>query len=290
SSFGTEFIYRRLAKRGDSAVGLPSNVTLDDIDYPLRFSGDGGVVVASSLSIDGVDTPNTSALIVANTSGIKLIARQGDQPPGMSSGNTFGSFLISDGFPAIPLSTSGPISFLGRISGQDNSWPLWSATNAGIQPLAVTGGQVPGQAPGVTFNGVGGDGAEFYGSGGTVFLGGVTGLNGSSDTVSGIWVGDASGMQLVTSFCASAPGADGAIKFYRFNKLIPNDFGQVVFRAHARDDAHTQFASGVWTGAPGSLHAAALAGQQAAELPASVVFRAYDDGLINPPMPAINSL
>jgi hypothetical protein len=129
-----------IARKGDHAIGIPDGVNFNQFQWPVLMNGAGQSAFIGNLAGAGVTTLNNSGLWIERPSGLALVARTGDQVPGMPSGVVFSE--ISN-----PVMNSDRIVFRSHLSGpginSSNNAAVWSDdTSGGLQLLLRSGGSL----------------------------------------------------------------------------------------------------------------------------------------------------
>lgn len=145
-----------LVRPGDEAPGVPG-ARFRGIGE-LVTDGAGGVAFLAALELGpgGVTSENAVGLWATDAAGaIELVARVGEQAPGLPPGARFDSIRS-------PMrSEAGALAFLAglaRFSGGvnlDNFQTLWLWDASGVRIVARSDSQAPGLAPGTRFTGFG---------------------------------------------------------------------------------------------------------------------------------------
>jgi hypothetical protein len=142
---GTPGSLHLLALPGAPAWGLPSDVRFGDISLNFSVNPLGNRITvgyAASLTGNGVNNSNDSGIWAGTGGNIKLVAREGEQAPGLPAGITFGDLVGSQVSPA--LNSLGEIAFACGIAGpgidRGNSLTLWATDAKGnLSLIARTG-------------------------------------------------------------------------------------------------------------------------------------------------------
>ncbi len=216
-----------VARHGDQVPGTPSGVVYQfhvTIRHPAlndagqtafwpRFAGDSGIGIWSEGSL-------------------ALVARTGDQAPGMPSGVNFSSA----GNDWIALNEAGQTVFLARLN--DDRSGIWSEGSGSMALVTSAGEQAPGAPSGVNFNGF--NLPVLNNAGQTAFIATSLAGNGLDPTNdSGIWSEGSGSLTLVAREGDHAPGTPDGVLFrpYFFvstngslgTRLVLNDAGQTAF-------------------------------------------------------------
>lgn len=139
------------ARRGDQPAGLAAGVVISDItDTNLPVATDGSFGFHATLSGTGVTTSNNEAMVVASPGGaIQVLARRGEQAPGMPVGATFSNLI--DGTTStrlLQVTTGGRGLFSGGVLGGGTTITsdsgLWFGAPGALQLIAREGDLDPG--------------------------------------------------------------------------------------------------------------------------------------------------
>jgi hypothetical protein len=109
--------YGLVARGGDAAMGQPEGVRYRFFDSPVLYGRERGVMVFSTLAGTGVTDATNTALVAGPAGGIRVIARAGDQAPGVPEGVAFDHFSSSRGFKVAYVNAKGDVVFLNRLRG-----------------------------------------------------------------------------------------------------------------------------------------------------------------------------
>ncbi len=103
-----------------------------------------------------LENPGDSSIVRSlwrhtESSGLEMVMRQGDQPPGTPAG--VGFFISSNGV----LNNADNIAFSANLSGDvtgSNNTGIWAGSPGDLRLIARAGDQMPGFSPGQTFDGL----------------------------------------------------------------------------------------------------------------------------------------
>jgi hypothetical protein len=139
------------ARRGNQAAGLPAGVVLSDLtDTNLPVAPDGSFGFHATLSGTGVTSSNNEAFYVAGPTGsAQLLARRGEQAPGMPSGANFSNFIDpTSSTRLLQVTTNGRGLFAGGVLGGGTTITsdsgLWFGAPGQLQLVAREGDLDPG--------------------------------------------------------------------------------------------------------------------------------------------------
>jgi hypothetical protein len=247
---------------GDAAPGLAGDSITSNLFVTSMFPDtapdlsavpdlSGRIAFRAGLSgPDVVSGVNDFASWVGSPGNYTLIARRGDQVPGMAAG------VVNNG--STPrLNEQGRAVILAGLSGTG----ITSANNSALfltkpgdstpwQKLVQTGDAVPGTSAGVSFSGLSVLGSTSAGN--VLVLGTVTGTGVTSANSTGIWVDSGGVLSLLARNGDPAPG--DTTRTFAFPtssvSIIHMDAqGDVAFATPVSGALR----SGIWAGKPGSL-------------------------------------
>jgi hypothetical protein len=219
-----------IARQGSQAPGTSVGTTFDSMinDRP-SFNALGQVAFFGKLtSGNGVFAGNDTGLWAQRNGSLVLIAREGNQEPGLAAGNNFGDFrpssLDTPGFNA-----SGNVAFSATGSG------IWSDATGTLVQVAGTGQAAPGMPPGTTFTSVFAE-PLLNDSGRVEFHARVSGSSISTSNDTGIWVQGPNTLSLLAREGDQAPGLPAGVYFDDFLSFNVdgddlNAAGRVAFTA-----------------------------------------------------------
>lgn len=222
--------------------------------------------------IGGILTSQDEGFWRESSSGLLLVAKEGDPAPGVT-GAFFSSIFIK-----VAINDDGGVAFKGAISGSgvgSNNEGLWGSGASGLQLIARSTTPAPG-AGGAAFSSF--MQPELNNAGVVAFRASLAGFD--SLTNSGIWKGQPGNLELVVRKGDIAP-ATGGLRFAGFDPPKLNDSGQTAFLANIFvSDASSTTAVGIWKKTTGDLALVAREGEPA---PGTVgaIFR-------NPRVPVLN--
>jgi hypothetical protein len=229
-----------IIRNGAQAPGLPAGTAIDfSTFWSVRELGTGAVQFVSLLSGPGINGSNDAAIWSYRDGGMQLLAREGDQAPGLASGVVFQQV-------AAAFRVAGP--------GIDasNNMGIWLQESDGLKLAVREGDQAPGTPAGVVFSTsiIGSLGTEYF-----VYLGGGVlqnkaeqfafegylsgpGVNDANDV--GLWASGGNGLlQLIVREGEQLDVDDGPAVDMRTIASITNqslnDRGQVLFWATFTD-------------------------------------------------------
>ena len=142
-----------------TAVGLPAQ-TVFSSPTAYDFSGTGGFTFSTGLSGTGTTSTNDTALWLSDNSGYLLIAREGEQVPGLPvgcyfsdflSGTLVGPYISGNQHVAFACSINGP-----GVTGETNRIIAVKEPGSPVRVIARTGTQMPGYPAGTNILSFGG--------------------------------------------------------------------------------------------------------------------------------------
>jgi len=240
---------RTVALSGNGAPGTSSGVNFAVFSVPA-INDAGQTAFLGDLAGTGVNGSNDTGIwSEGGDAGLALVAREGDEAPGTSSGVNFSIF----GTPAI--NDAGQAAFAGFLAGTgvvvgSNDTSIWSeGGDAGLALVAGAGNAVPGTSSGVNFLSL-----SFFpainGAGQTAFVGSLTGTGVDFSNNRGIWSeGGVAGLALVARTGNAAPGTSSGVNFANFfSAAVLNGAGQTAFRGDlAGTEVDESNDTGIWS-------------------------------------------
>ncbi len=133
-----------VARAGDHAPDTPAEVNFRYLDNPVLNSG-GHTAFAASLSGEGVDTSNDDGFWSDSSGTLALVAREGDQVPGMPEG------VVFDRLGDQPLLNSADQTVVYsrmKLGNQQVGSGIWVVDGAGTLRAVVRSGDQVEVAPG----------------------------------------------------------------------------------------------------------------------------------------------
>jgi hypothetical protein len=250
-----------VARSGSQVPSLPAGVTYFDIGYP--FISDSGTTAAQGFfQGSGVNTENNAGYITSFAGASSVLARKGDQAPGMASGVTF----RERGEPL--LNSDGKLAF--NMTTLANSG-IWSEATGTLSPVALSGMQAPGLPIGTNFGSFGiiTDGG-FNTAGQIVFSNAITPRGGPF----GIWTAKDGSTILVAVSGQQAAGLPAGTTLLGGGGPSLNSAGQILYSGRFSDgDSDLSNDYGVWLFDNGSTELIVRSGGQAPGLPAGITMQ-----------------
>jgi hypothetical protein len=222
-----------IAREGDHAPGLPSEINFGRLDLPAINSA-GQVAFYGELSRGGI---GDTSFWLADANTLALVARTGDHAPGTPDGVSFNRVGRLDDGPA--LNSLGQVAFHATLSGvgvgDTNNNGIWSGGINSLRLVARAGSQAPGTSEDVIFRKL--YSAVINSDGKTAFGATLTGVGVDSGQYSlnnqGIWSEGFGSLALVAREGDQAPGTPDGMSFGNFDSAHPmlNSAGQVAFES-----------------------------------------------------------
>jgi PEP-CTERM motif len=279
-------IYQTVALTGQQAPGMATGTVYLNSFSGVSINSSGQVVFSSQVTGFG-----NNALYSGLPGSLQLVARTGDQAPGLAAGVRFLHFHKYD----LPqplndysvINDSGDAVFLAKLAGpglnNSNNDAVYFGSSASLQLVARKGDQAAGTPAGVVY----GTPLLHLNDAGQVglfdFL--LTGPGVSTANRSAVFVGTPGAMQLVARDGDPSPGntatyggSGGIMRFPTFN-----DLGQVVFSDDWSGPGYSNSTSNaIFGGGVGSMQLIARGGNQPPDAPAGLGYLHLDN------LPGIN--
>jgi len=244
---------RMLARQGSRPAGMAAGITLSALGTPA-INAAGTALYTATIAGTGVTSLNNKILMVSDATSTRVLARSGQDAPGMNTG-----IKISD-IQLPMIAPSGHIAYQVTFSGSG----MWNGTNRGVyivNPGAGSApslafrqsGQVSGMPSGVTW-------ASFSAptmtpSGQLLMLGFMQGGSVSAANDAVIWN---SGGQILARKGDGVPGT--SLTFSSFSSPTVSG-SNVGFMAMLTDPESSQNKGGVFLASGGSIQTLARSGQ-----------------------------
>ena len=232
-----------LAYQGMAASEIGTGVTIGSIGdgspsiNPRMYAGGNSISFVGLLDGSGINSSNRSTIWAAtSSSGLALVARQGDQAVGLPAGSVYGDVVTR-----LNMSDSGAIAFYSTytVGGVVQGQGVWSGRptgtgGAGLQLFAKSGDAISSSESGVVFG-------QFVtpklNSQGRVSFSATlqgAGVGSSNDVV--MVSGTPGNLQVVAREGDQAPGVPVGLKYGNgFNILSVADTGRTLFRVQLSD-------------------------------------------------------
>jgi hypothetical protein len=219
-----------VARAGDHAPGTPDGVNFSDL-YGVPFSLNNLGQTAFYGALTGSGVANDAGIWSEGSGSLALVARTGNQAPGMPDGAVFNIFRISE--PA--LNNAGQTAFLGVVAGggvdATNSSGIWSGPAGNLSLVARSGDQAPGAPSGVNFTMSGLHSLALNDAGQIAFFATPTGAGVDSTNNRGLWSGAPGSLALVARTGDHAPGTEDGVVFANFSNLFANSNRTLILNA-----------------------------------------------------------
>jgi hypothetical protein len=139
-------------REGNAAPGLPAGTVFGPFGFQgLSFGGNANLAFHSDVAGPGITTANDFGVWSQTASGtLNLVAREGNQAPGLPAGVVWQGVSISDPFQTPGTNSNGDVAFIGQVVGGGIASTFngaWS-TVGGLHLLAAEGFPIPG-LPGI---------------------------------------------------------------------------------------------------------------------------------------------
>ena len=224
-------------RKGGSVPGFPAGVVFGIFGFQgLSYGGNANLAFDAHVAGSGINTTNDFGVWSQTASGtLNLIAREGDQPPGVPAGTVWHGVSLSNPFQTPGVNSNGDVAFLALTTGGPPSSlnGVWS-TAGGLHLLAFDGAPIPG-LPGFIISGfpstLGNLQAPIDAHGDVAFRAGVKSTLPGSQTTDAVLAVRNGTPQIVARVGDSNPDLPGQT-FGFFNDLVMlNGEGHVAFRA-----------------------------------------------------------
>jgi hypothetical protein len=256
-----------VALKGSQAPGAPSGVSFSDFQFHV-LSAAGELSFRAQLIGPGVNTTNDRGGWSGDSTGLMLLAREGDPAAGLP-GNVQYNLVFA---PA--LNNAGQTAFFASLTGAvttSNDSGIWSDRSGSLVLVVREGDQAPDTPSGVNFSFLGG--APLNAAGQTAFRAFVVGNGVDPTNDEGIWSEGSGSLRLVARGGNHAPGTSLGVNFSEFESPAINAAGHTAFLASlAGSGVDTVNDEGIWSEGSGSLTLIARGGEQAPGLVAGVNF------------------
>jgi hypothetical protein len=276
-TYAADGLLRTVALTGQPAPGTAPPAVFSSFSNTPALSDLGQVAFLATLArIEPVTALNDIGVWSEGPGALALMAREGDQLPGLPAGATFGSTITSFAISPV-LNDAGQIAFFTSLLGtgvtNDNNGAIWSDLAGPLEVAVREGMQAPGLPAGANFNSLG---MVRLSDDHIAFTGRVQ--PGGND--SGVWRTNGKMLELIALEGAQAPGAPAGAVFFDFDGVTPalGAGGQVAFRARLQSGGDVTSANdaGIWADAGGlGLSLVAREGSPAPGTPAGVNFAEF---------------
>ncbi|MGH7726292.1 MAG: DUF7453 family protein [Candidatus Eiseniibacteriota bacterium] len=199
----------------------------------VDWSPDSRLALQASVTGPNVTTFNNETIYAERGGVLTLIAREGQQAPGMPNGDTFGGNSVLADFSGVEMNALGQIAFNARV-GAEAKYLLYSDHRGSLLPVAQFGDPAPGTAQ--TFGFL--TDARLS-DGGRIAFRAILSGSGQWPPL-GLWwdqPGAPGELQAVALPGGAAPGRPGVVILSVFTIHGFTPAGQLVFRAELDDPA-----------------------------------------------------
>lgn len=144
---------RLVVQEGDAVPAIGPGVMFNSLYYPQEYNpilnNQGDILFRATVSGPGITGYNDNGLWTTANGGLRLIAREGDQAPGMTDGTHFASFRS----PFLAINDRGQVAFVATVAGpegtsEENSLGIWATDGDGTPYLIARQGDEVEVAPG----------------------------------------------------------------------------------------------------------------------------------------------
>lgn len=274
-----------VARSGVQAPGVPAGVNLSfaaglspfHLDWP-KLNDAGQTAFVGTLTGAGVNATNNWGVWSNGSGSLELLARAGDQAPGMPTGVIYG--VTPSPFPVIVggLNDAGQTTFWANLAGNgvigNQNFGIWSGDSSELTLITRSGNPAPGTPSGVNFSNL----LSAFSSnnaGQIAFAARLTGSGVNSTNELGLWSNGSGSLELVARRGSQAAGTPGGVNYNYGSLLIPvlNDAGQLAFGSYLTGSGvNSSNDLGIWSDGSGSLALVARTGNQAPGTAAGVNF------------------
>jgi hypothetical protein len=151
---------RTVALSGQQAPGTPDGVgyfsfgTFQGAVSQPVINNAGQVAFGAFVLGNGVDATNNFGIWSEGSGTLGMVAREGNQAPGMPDGELFSSFGVANaagGNNYLLFNNAGQTAFNALLTGSTSGWGFWSEGSGQLALVARTGDLAPGAPSGATF-------------------------------------------------------------------------------------------------------------------------------------------
>ncbi len=254
---GTPGDLKLMFRAGSQSPGVSSGVQFAGLGVPA-LNESGRIAFIAGLTGSDVNSSNDTGIWSGGSGNLALVARKGDQAPGLPAGVTFVYFPGSPDLLPVPLLNNvGQTAFYASLSGGGFSGSsVWSEGSGNLAVVAYRGAQAPGTPDGVTFAGFDLRSLVLNDAGQTAFVASLTGSSVNDTNDLGIWATDRNSvLQLIAregELLEVAPGDFRTVYSFDFiggtgnsdgRASGFNNRGQLAFHARFTDGSRGIFVS-----------------------------------------------
>ena len=270
-----------VARLGSPAPGISGDVQFSSFIGRPVFNENGQIAFAADLSGVDIIGPNDSGVWSSGGgTGLNLIARHGDQAPGLGPGvqyNLFNQPL---------LNAAGHVSFHGYVAGDGITDPyhdgIWSEGHGnGLELVTQYTAQVPGMPEGIEFSGF--NKHTFNTSGEVAFEGSISGDGVGPDNNSAIWQTDRNlGLVLVARKSEHAPDLPPEARWRATQNPVLNNSGKIAFNAWLTGGVFSNLNRAIYVGSRDEgFSLVTRSGAHAPGTPDGTTFELFSDVAVN---------
>ncbi len=256
---------------GDPAPGI-DGATVIWVGKPQIDAG-GAVSFEAFIAGDGVDGSNNLVLYYGPPGGLAVVAREGDQVPGLPPGVIYDDWEVTYSMGEDGTLSIGAILLGPGVIPNVNDKALIVGPAGDLQLIIRAGDQAPGMAAGVVIRADGHFFSELTDDGRfmTAYLLAGAGIDNTNDVA--YWAVDATAWHLIVQTGDPAPGTEPGVTFAWIDGLIFNPNMQAAFRGVVTGDTvDFDNDTGYWAGLPGDLHLVAREGDPAWGIEGDIFF------------------
>ncbi|BBO32810.1 hypothetical protein PLANPX_2422 [Lacipirellula parvula] len=227
-----------VARTGDAAPGTPAGVKYSSVGTPA-LNDAGWVAHVAGLTGSGVTSANDEALFAGPGGALQLVARKGDNAPGVPASVKYEALSP----PA--LNDAGQVAYHAVLTGSGvtvaNDRAIYAGSRTAPQLVARTGDAAPGMPAGVTYASLSLSLLPVLNDAGQVAY--TARLKGSGVTASNdaaVYAGLPGAPHLIAREGEPAPGTPAGITYASFLTPALNDAGQTAFLARLGGDDLTE--------------------------------------------------
>ena len=224
-----------VVQSGNPAAGVPGAHYTGF--FPLRLNNAGQLAFLAGLGGDGVTPSNDWAIYQGSGPDFSLVARGGDQAPGLPSGVVYGQAVPQS--IARRLNDAGQVAFVSHLQGTgvfpSNDEAIFAGTSEELNAIVREGEQAGGLNPGVLHDTLGI--VQMHNSGHVAFNSFLRNLNVNDTNNQALFSNSAGGSPTAIARTGDqAAGLADGVRYHEFTgSHLINDAGQVAFFANLTD-------------------------------------------------------
>ncbi len=240
------------------------------LDWP-KLNNFGQTLFVGALTGAGVNSTNNWGVWLNASGSLELVARAGDQAPGVPSGMIYGTNTAAAPIPvfATALNDIGQMALWANVSGigvvDNQSYGIWSGHSENLTLVALTGNSAPGTLSGAKFEILSGP-VAFNNLGQVVLGANLVGNGVNSSNIEGLWSNRSGNLELVARRGSQAAGTPIGVNYVFSTPSYPvlNDAGRIAFRSFlAGSGVNSTNELGIWSDGSGELTLVARTGSEA---------------------------